>query len=376
MNDDIQNAGEATPLDQSWAVREIPADTPGANARLHAWSTLKELRHEALLNVHDCGTRISNGDRVIFCVHEPTDENLAGALADGPLQTDAVVEITTAIRGALDYLHDHGLSCSGIDASEVHASGNRTKLFPERLRSRATEADRAEDLRSLGMLITRAAGAADPGAISDLKLRRMAEAVISEASRTPTPAPASPPSHVSEAPTPVHRRPVMLLGALSLVAIVVAFLIFRGQNREEQPARATAPVVDERPNAEAPKRQPASANVRSAPVSPQAKPAQVPPKTSNEERPRTDAQGSWTVIAATYRNFDAAQKRASRLKTAYKDCACSVYPDKGQGSNYYVIVSSNLSRAAADQLRTRAVRAGLPRDSYVTRLANRAADPR
>ena len=96
----------------------------------------------------------------------------------------------------------------------------------------------------------------------------------------------------------------------------------------------------------------------------------------NQERARAYESGDWAVIAATYKSFSAAQRRARTLNAAYPECACSVYPRENEGANYYVVVGSNLSRSAADSARERAVEAGLPADTYVTKLNDqRASSP-
>jgi hypothetical protein len=71
------------------------------------------------------------------------------------------------------------------------------------------------------------------------------------------------------------------------------------------------------------------------------------------------------VIAATYSDFDAAQKRAHSLSRRVK---AHVYPPHGSGNRYYVVLGSGLSSEAARQLRGRAIRMGAPHDTYVTIL--------
>jgi hypothetical protein len=80
------------------------------------------------------------------------------------------------------------------------------------------------------------------------------------------------------------------------------------------------------------------------------------------------------VIAATYKSFGAAQRRANSLKAAFGECTCSIFPREGDGQNYYVIVASNLTWDAAERARARAVGAGLPEDTYVTRLGSKRAE--
>jgi hypothetical protein len=76
------------------------------------------------------------------------------------------------------------------------------------------------------------------------------------------------------------------------------------------------------------------------------------------------------VIAAAYRNYEAAEKRASALRRQWSQCDCSVYPEKGQGRTYYVVVGSGMTKNAAEQLNRQARASRLPPDSYVTRLGD------
>jgi hypothetical protein len=86
--------------------------------------------------------------------------------------------------------------------------------------------------------------------------------------------------------------------------------------------------------------------------------------------------GEWAVIAATYRNYGGAQKRAEAIREKFADCACTVHPPEGQGQYYYVVVASGLSKDGAEQMRRRAVSSGGPRDAYVTRMPTVSAAAR
>jgi hypothetical protein len=45
-----------------------------------------------------------------------------------------------------------------------------------------------------------------------------------------------------------------------------------------------------------------------------------------------------------------------------------VFPEAGEGKQYMVILGSGMTKSAADKLRRQARAAGLPRDTYVTKL--------
>jgi hypothetical protein len=100
------------------------------------------------------------------------------------------------------------------------------------------------------------------------------------------------------------------------------------------------------------------------------------PAAAEEPREQTRERSSvreWAVIAATYNAFGAASKRAASLRSQFTDCSCSVYPAEGKGAKYYVLVGAGLTRNAADDFRSKAVAAGLPADTYVTKIVSEAS---
>jgi hypothetical protein len=105
--------------------------------------------------------------------------------------------------------------------------------------------------------------------------------------------------------------------------------------------------------------------------------AAAPPAVTAAPPEQTRARSSvreWAVIAATYNGFSAAAKRAASLRGQFRDCACSVFPSEGQGQKYYVLVGSGMARNDADDFRLKAVAAGLPADTYVTKLVPETPD--
>jgi hypothetical protein len=321
------------------------------------------LQHDALLQVYDCGTATINEKAIIYCVHEPSDGDLENALACEPLETDAALELVGALLRALVYLHAHGLVCSGIDASEVHACGSSTKLFPQRLRQETALAEREIDLRSLGKLVVRVT--ADRTGTEDPRLRSLAVRLLNRAGRIPS---AEEVYRTFEAPRRTHVR------ASGIVAVLLALALFFGARNyygAHQPADALPPTVDRRPSP-IDSAQPPSEPEEIAPTKAQRLESAGNP---SREQERSRSSGSdWGVIAATYKSFDAAQRRAKSMKDVFGDCTCSVYPRNGEGQNYYVVVASNLTQEAAEVAQKRAIAAGLPEDTYVTRIAPKRAE--
>ena len=98
-------------------------------------------------------------------------------------------------------------------------------------------------------------------------------------------------------------------------------------------------------------------------------PAAIPVEVVAEQtRARAGGPSHWAVIAATYNSFASAARRASALRSQYADCSCGVYPRDGEGQRYYVVVASGVEQRAAQEHRERAVAAGFPEDTYVTKL--------
>jgi hypothetical protein len=93
------------------------------------------------------------------------------------------------------------------------------------------------------------------------------------------------------------------------------------------------------------------------------------PATSKAELPGTD----WAVVAAIYKEYEAADRRARNI-AAGSAFRATVHPPKGQGSRYMVVLDSGLTQGKANQVRERAISGGLPGDTYVTRLRASSAE--
>jgi hypothetical protein len=74
---------------------------------------------------------------------------------------------------------------------------------------------------------------------------------------------------------------------------------------------------------------------------------------------------NWAVVAAIYNKYEAAEQRA-RTVNGFQ---ATVFPAKGTGSKYMVLLGSGLTYANARALRDQATAAGLPSDTYVTKLS-------
>jgi hypothetical protein len=74
------------------------------------------------------------------------------------------------------------------------------------------------------------------------------------------------------------------------------------------------------------------------------------------------------VVAATYRNYNAAVKRATQLASQLTDLKPTVVPPEGQGKHYLVVLGTAETQREAERLRSRARESGIPPDTYITRL--------
>ncbi|MDZ4797430.1 MAG: SPOR domain-containing protein, partial [Bryobacteraceae bacterium] len=105
-----------------------------------------------------------------------------------------------------------------------------------------------------------------------------------------------------------------------------------------------------------------------ATVQPQTNTQQVPIPKRSADPAAVKTEGQWAVIAATYGDYGAALKRATQLASKSKRLQPFVLPPPGQGKLYYVVLGTAESRREAEKLRSQARSAGMPGDTYVTRL--------
>lgn len=87
--------------------------------------------------------------------------------------------------------------------------------------------------------------------------------------------------------------------------------------------------------------------------------------------PMRELGGSdWAVVAAIYREYEPAERRARAISES-STFKATVFPRKGEGSKYMVVLDSGLTQGKAQQARELAASNGLPPDTYVTRLSAR-----
>ncbi|MDZ4797660.1 MAG: hypothetical protein SGI92_05820 [Bryobacteraceae bacterium] len=162
--------------------------------------------------------------------------------------------------------------------------------------------------------------------------------------------------------------------ALLVVLLASAVAIFAGiwvatPHRAPTPESAQTGGPDDRPSPVAESVEVVTRARRAPEPAPQ-----QPPQPTSVHAASTDTSKDWSVVAATLNSLDQAEKRADSLKDTWRECQCTVFP-KGESERYFVVVGTGLGRNAADSLRDRATGAGLPGDTYVTKLIRRPGDP-
>ena len=70
------------------------------------------------------------------------------------------------------------------------------------------------------------------------------------------------------------------------------------------------------------------------------------------------------MIAYTYNRQDQAQHKADQLAEKHPEFQPQVFAPKGNRAPYYVTVGGAMDREQAYQMRQRAIRAGLARDTF------------
>lgn len=202
---------------------------------------------------------------------------------------------------------------------------------------------------------------------------------LKEAPATPRPAapPRLEPVSVSSTAKPKSRRTGILVAVTA--AIVLAFVVFSAlqgdeprisKGRSEQTPATGRPVFEDRRQPEPvataqPERPSPVGTLETKPVT------KTAPRETPAARSTAAAAGgseTWAVVAAAYREFTAAERRASELGKRWSSPAPTVHPPEGQGRKYLVVLGSGLSKDEAERLRAKAASSGMPRDTYVTKL--------
>jgi hypothetical protein len=72
----------------------------------------------------------------------------------------------------------------------------------------------------------------------------------------------------------------------------------------------------------------------------------------------------WRVVVYTYRSQKLATEKASEITGKYPDLSASVFTPRGNGDTYLVIVGGAMDRQQSFDMRAKALRDGMPGDTY------------
>lgn len=105
-------------------------------------------------------------------------------------------------------------------------------------------------------------------------------------------------------------------------------------------------------------------------LNPDAKPATQPKDNSKEplatvEKPFSKGKAVWRVVLFTYNHQADAEKKVQSVNSQHPDLHAGVFSPSGSGKPYLVVVGGEMTREEAARERQRALRAGMPRDSYI-----------
>lgn len=406
----LADAPDGTPV----TVRLVSEDSPVAGnwPDLVAASAAAEHRH--LLRYPECGQTRIDGQTYEYLVSEPIEDRVDEVLTERPLTEEEGRAAVDAALTGLDDLHRSGYVHGGVRTSSIVAAGGGIKLLADTVRPMPTlEADArravAGDLITLGETVTTLLTREhDPAAASKLPVPFDEVVRVSHGTREcPWPtaaqlrgvldgevlaaasavredaqedAPEDVPDVVEERPvvprmnpaalrsvagSPVREtkpsmteprrigRPVVFVAAAIAMVVAVAAMLWARRTPAPGPVLSERSRIATAPETGVPQPPPKASRDLSVPET--SVPAVVKPR-------------NWVVVAAIYGNYGDAAKRASSLARLSKAMNPVVWPPRGQGKRYFVIAASSDSRKEAERLRARARAAGMPRDTYVTRI--------
>ncbi len=382
-----QDAGSSVPA----VIKILDLDPERTKSTLRRWLNALDLVHPSLLRLFVAGVSEMEGAPVVYLVMERADESLAAVLTERTLSEDEVREMLEPTVAALRYLHKNGYAHGALRPSKVLAVRDQLKLATDcviqvtngdepaaDMRAEDPRADdpRAEDMRALGALILQSLTQKLPGEVQPEVYDSLPGpfAAIVRHCLEPNPAMRWTSDQVAahlradgavphfeeariepaaaEAPDiePSRGMPKWIVAGLSALVLVV---LLAAVLRKKEPV--TAPVA------------PAPAVVmHEAPSANQPLPARVPPAHIQHVAGRR--QNGWSVIVAAYSSREAAAKRMRSLAAKFPGFHASLIEHPSERAHYLIVLGENLSEDAAESLRQRAVKAGLPRDTYIKKL--------
>jgi eukaryotic-like serine/threonine-protein kinase len=412
----ITGEEEGTPTTIS--LTEALTDADEVTARLKAAQSLK---HPNLVSITKVGEARLDNTLIVYAVMEHIEQSLSDVLQTQTLTPEEGREVAEALVGALTAIHQKGMSHGHVEAASVLATEETVKLRSDCLQ--ITAAGQAEDVAAIGTTLFHAFTQRKALTATDAQINRIpapfAEIIRNSFARRwtlgqianalkpgqpaippapapvsspipppvppPAPAPLPPQAKPAHAPVvvkvvdpkapiayrpvsagasatedvePVRRKPFALYGALAVVVLaIIGWLLLRSPSAPA-PAGGTVPQTATQPTTPPPA--PATATPPPAPTKPAASPRVRPTAPAATPTERT----IWRVVVYTYRSQKMAQDRVSLISGKYPDLNASVFNPAGKSDVYLVVVGGAMDRQQSFEMRAKALRDGMPADTY------------
>ena len=400
------------------SLTESLTDADEVTERLEA---ARRLKHPNLVTIDKIGRTRIDGTLFVYAIMEHTDQDLSDVLRGQVLSKEEARQVAEALVSALTAIHREGWVHGRVEPASILAVGDTVKLRSDCLQ--APGGARAGDVAGIGATLFQAFTQRKASSADDAQINRIpapfAEIVrnslssrwnlaqiaavlkppaapmaagLTDAAPTPTasiPAPAAasiappgiarnqapvapvrPPAGPAAATEPARvwrddedyipsrKRPLGLYAlAAALLLVLLGWLLFRP--KAHSPSRTAAgPRIASHPAAPiplAPATKPSAA--RAAPTHSR--------QATDAAAPLSDTRSAWRVVVYTYRRQDQAQHKADEINHAHPDLAASVFSPKGSREPYLVILGASMDRGEASKMRDKAVKTGLPSDTYV-----------
>lgn len=373
-----------------------------------------KIRHANVAAILQAGTTTVQDTPLVYAVMEYTEENLDDVLRARALSPEETKQVAESLIKALEALHKERLACGRLEAASVLAAGDTIKLRSDHLQIVPRDADigefAAKDVRGLGVVLYQCLMQRRPKAdgndasiqllpapfVQIVRKALSGQATVAEIAgmlhpavsaappapqNKPTPAQAAPKAVIPEkkqttqeqtvkeqtikkraileeeksASEGVPGRMLWIIGAIVVFLVIAAFVA--GALRHAKQASGAS----ERSSAAAP---PAATPAAARPAQPKPTASGVASGVASGAPAGVAPAGAWRVVVFTYNHRDQAEHKARTIEEKHPELQAGVFSPKGNGAPYLVTLGGPMDRASAFQLRGKAIRSGLPRDTY------------
>jgi hypothetical protein len=359
-------------------------------------------------------------ESLVYALMEPFDQTLAEVLRERPLTPDETREIAESLLSALEAVEGAGLHHGHVDASGVLGVGDNIKLRSDCLAPRRGESD-APALAALiynaltgrrfsserdalqlpapfatlvragtgangslagmrrvlsGPAVTNAGATATSVSATSTAASASAAAATQPASRSAAPAAVNPGAtrRRDEAESGTRKRPSIAIAAIVLMAIALVVFWYASKRptghtpisgEAASPASSPQAAPADVPPAATPVGDAAATMGAPETVKPAPRPGTKPSatKTAAESTPAGADRSVWHVVAYTYNQQTAAQRKAAELAAQYPKLEPQVFSPSGHAP-YLVTLGGGMNRQDAFARRDAARTAGMPPDTY------------